>query len=215
VLIVAICLANGIAIGMHNSSMAQYLIYGLKAPELASLLMPIIYIGAFAAGMLAKPLARFDKLRMAKIAFVILAAGLALRFFTGDAFLPAVIAGELAVGIGSGLFNVYVIAMLMDTSEYGYKKTKVRNDGLIMSTMSFQTKIGQGIGIALMGFWLELGGYVSGAAEQPQSAADALFNIHLAPFLVVAVLSFILLHFYKLDDKAMAEIMKEEEDEAL
>jgi GPH family glycoside/pentoside/hexuronide:cation symporter len=210
-LVALVCLINGIAIGVHNSSLAQYLIFGLKKPELASMLMPVIYVGALAAGILAKPLARFDKVKMCKIAFLIIIAGILVRFITRDAFLPLMIGGELAVGIGSGLFNVYVIAMLFDCAEFGYNKTKVRNDGLIISSMTFQLKIGQGLGGALLGFWLEFGGYVGGAEVQSDSAVSALFNSHLLPFLIVAAISFVLLYFYKLNDKRMETIVQENE----
>jgi GPH family glycoside/pentoside/hexuronide:cation symporter len=209
-LIALICLINGIALGMHNTSLAQYIVFGLKNPEISSLIMPVIYVGAFLAGLLAKPLARLDKVRMSKIAFVIVIVGVLVRLVTSDAFLPLIIGGEFAIGLGSGLFNVYVIAMLFDTTEYGYRKTGVKNDALIMSSMTFQLKIGQGVGAALMGFWLELSGYISTAAEQPESAVKALFDVNLIPLLGIAVVSFILMHFYKLTDNKMTEMIGEE-----
>ncbi|MDR1619158.1 MAG: glycoside-pentoside-hexuronide (GPH):cation symporter [Clostridiales bacterium] len=208
-LVALICLINGIALGMHNSSLAQYIVFGLKNPEISSLIMPIIYVGAFLAGLLAKPLARLDKVRMTKISFIIVLVGILLRLITKDAFLPLMIGGEFAIGLGSGLFNVYMVAMLFDTAEYGYRKTGVQNNALIMSSMTFQLKIGQGVGAALMGFWLELGGYISTATEQPESAVKALFDVNLIPFLAVAIISFILMYFYKLSDSRMTKIMDE------
>jgi Na+/melibiose symporter-like transporter len=205
-----IVITTGIATAMHQSALAQYLIYGLKAPELASALMPLLYVGAFVAALLAKPLARFDKLRMTKLSFVVVAFGLGLRFFTKDATMPIVIIGEVILGLGAGLFSVYVLTLLMDTIEYGYLKNGTRNDGLIMSTLSFQQKIGQGVGISIMGFWLAASGYVSGSPEQSEAVAKALFNIHLLPLFITSILSLIILQFfYKLDAKTVEGIISD------
>jgi Na+/melibiose symporter-like transporter len=60
-----------------------------------------------------------------------------------------------------------------------------------------------------MGYWLEFSGYIGGAEEQPRSASDALFNIHLLPFLIAAAVAFLILQFYKLDRKTMEKIIGE------
>ncbi|MDR1272633.1 MAG: glycoside-pentoside-hexuronide (GPH):cation symporter [Clostridiales Family XIII bacterium] len=213
-LLAAVLVIMLVTMSMHQSSLAQYLIYGLKRPELASVLMPLLYAGSFLTAILAKSLARFDKLRVVKFAIAGILIGVALRFFTGDTSLPIVIGGEFLIGFGGGFFSVYLPPLLMDTVEYGYSRFKVRNYGLIMSGMTVFQKIGQGVGIALTGYWLEFGGYVSGAAEQSEAVAKTLFNAHLLPFLVTPLIALALLHFYKLDMKTMEAILAQNEKDA-
>ncbi len=59
-------------------------------------------------------------------------------------------------------------AMVSDTIDYGEWKTGYRTEGLVNSACSFGYKIGNGIGSALLGWILELGGYVGQAAAQSQ-----------------------------------------------
>ncbi|MDR1271511.1 MAG: glycoside-pentoside-hexuronide (GPH):cation symporter [Clostridiales Family XIII bacterium] len=211
ILLSAVFMVILVTMSMHQSSLAQYLIYGLKMPELASVLMPLIYVGSFLAAILAKSFARFDKLRVVKFALVGMLLGIVLRFFTGDASLPIVIGGEFLIGLGSGFFSVYFPPLLMDTVEYGYSRFKVRNFGLVMSAMTVFQKIGQGVGVAFTGYWLEFGGYVSGAAEQSEAVAKTLFNVHLLPFMAAPLLALALMHFYKLDMKTMEAILAQNE----
>ncbi|MDR1272630.1 MAG: glycoside-pentoside-hexuronide (GPH):cation symporter [Clostridiales Family XIII bacterium] len=200
-----------VAMSVHQSALAQYLIYGLKMPDLASVLIPLFYVGAFLAAILAKSFARFDKLKVIKFAVVGILAGDALRLLTGDSSVPIVIGGEFLIGLGAGFFSVYLPPLLIDTVEYGFFKFKVRNYGLVMSAMTVFQKIAQGVGIALTGYWLEFGGYVSGAVEQSESVAKTLFDAHLLPFAIAPLLGLFLLHFYKLDMKTMEGILVENE----
>ena len=62
------------------------------------------------------------------------------------------------------------MAMVSDTIDYGEWKTGCRTEGLVNSACSFGYKIGNGIGSALLGLILEIGGYVGTAAVQTESA---------------------------------------------
>lgn len=77
---------------------------------------------------------------------------------------------------------------------------------MIMSSLTFQTKIGQGLGSAVMGIWLELAGYVQQQAVQSESAVRAIRDVHLIPYLIIALVSFALLHFYPLSSRKMSEL---------
>ncbi|MES9686688.1 glycoside-pentoside-hexuronide (GPH):cation symporter, partial [Bacillus sp. JJ353] len=61
------------------------------------------------------------------------------------------------------------IALLADTIEYGEWKTGIRTEGLATSGGMFADKLGNGLGTAIVGWTLALGGYVAGAAEQSES----------------------------------------------
>ena len=47
-------------------------------------------------------------------------------------------------------------------------------------------------------------------AVQPESAVHAMRDIHLIPYLIIALVSFALLHFYPLSSRKMAELTKED-----
>lgn len=205
-LIAAICVVNGLASGMHTASLVHYVSYVLGNAELASSLMFVIYGGIFFASVCGKFLARFDKLRICKITFLVTATGLLVRLLTGDGNLAVMLMAEAIVGLGGGLFTVYSIPLLIDCAEYGYRTTGVRSDGMIMSSLTFQTKIGQGLGSAVMGIWLELAGYVQQQAVQSESAVRAIRDVHLIPYLIIALVSFALLHFYPLSSRKMSEL---------
>lgn len=209
-LIAAICVVNGLASGMHTASMVHYVTYVLGNAGLASNLMFVIYGGIFLASISGKFLARFDKLLICKITFLVAAAGLLVRLISGDGNLTVMLVAEAAIGLGGGLFTVYSIPLLIDCAEYGYRTTGTRSDGMIMSSLTFQTKIGQGLGTAVMGIWLELAGYMETQAVQPESAVHAMRDIHLIPYLIIALVSFALLHFYPLSSRKMAELTKED-----
>ena len=65
-------------------------------------------------------------------------------------------------------------AMVSDTIDYGEWKTGYRTEGLVNSACSFGYKIGNGIGSALLGVILEVGGYVGNAAAQTASALTSI-----------------------------------------
>ena len=55
-------------------------------------------------------------------------------------------------------------AMVSDTIDYGEWKTGYRTEGLVNSACSFGYKIGNGVGSALLGLILEVGGYANSGA---------------------------------------------------
>ena len=91
--------------------------------------------------------------------------------------------------------------MISDSLEYGEWKTGVRAEGLTFSAQSFSEKVGAGLGGALLGGILALGGYVGGAAEQSASAIMAMkiAFIYAQAGLMVIVLA--MLYFYHLDEE--------------
>ena len=72
--------------------------------------------------------------------------------------------------IGNACGGATMWAMVSDTIDYGEWKTGVRTEGLVNSACSFGYKIGNGLGSALLGLILEIGGYVGEAAVQSASA---------------------------------------------
>ncbi|MBN2910020.1 MFS transporter [Polycladomyces sp. WAk] len=70
---------------------------------------------------------------------------------------------------------------------------------MVYSAGSFGTKVGTGLGSALIGWILALGGYVGGSATQTDSALLAIKALFIYIPLAIGVIQFVLLLFYKLD----------------
>lgn len=64
----------------------------------------------------------------------------------------------------------------------------------------------QGVGVALIGFGLQAGGFVSAASSQPDTAVKTISNLYFYPWLIGLVICIILLCFYKLDEKEVEKI---------
>ena len=90
-------------------------------------------------------------------------------------------------------------AMVSDTIDYGEWKTGVRTEGLVNSACSFGYKIGNGIGSALLGLILEIGGYVGEAAAQTASALMSIKVCFVWIPIVVYLTGLLIMKFYHLD----------------
>ena len=114
-------------------------------------------------------------------------------------------------GIGLGAAGGMAFGMVADTIEYGEWKTGVKTVGMGNAAISAAQKLGLGIGQAAMGWILAAGGYVNAAATQSDSAKAAIsFMYNWLPVILI-VLCFVIMLFYKLD-KEMPQILKDLEE---
>lgn len=90
-------------------------------------------------------------------------------------------------------------AMVSDTIDYGEWKTGYRTEGLVNSACSFGYKIGNGVGSALLGLILEIGGYVGEAAVQTASALTSIRICFVWIPIAVYVICLIIMMFWHLD----------------
>lgn len=107
--------------------------------------------------------------------------------------------GSACYGIGAGLITATIYSMVNDTVDYGEWKTNVRTPGLANSSVSFGMKVGTGLGGAMMGWLLSLGGYVGTASVQSESAIQMITFLNIHAHTILGVLMFIIILFYKLD----------------
>ncbi|MDE5414480.1 MFS transporter [Alkalihalobacterium chitinilyticum] len=113
--------------------------------------------------------------------------------------LTTFLIGTVIAGLGAMPAIALVFAMINDTIEYGEYKTGLRTEGLVNSGASFGIKIGTGIGLALIGWLLGIGGYLGGAAEQPALAIHMILALNIYIPLALAVVQIILLLMFKID----------------
>ncbi len=110
-----------------------------------------------------------------------------------------VIIGSALKGAGSSAIFGLIYAMFGDTVDYGEWRFGKRAEGLTFSAGSFSEKIGSGLGVVILGFVLNMGGYVGGRTVQTVTAMNAISFVFVFLPLLIDVFCIILLSFYKLD----------------
>ena len=166
--------------------------------------------GMFFIAMLVK---RFGKRNVFAIGLVFDIIGMLVLNFSGGS-LAIIIVSSVIRGIGNACGGATMWAMVSDTIDYGEWKTGYRTEGLVNSACSFGYKIGNGVGSALLGLILEVGGY---AGEKAVQSASALFSIEICFVwipIVVYILGLIIMKFYHLDrefDGIIADLKKRAE----
>ena len=87
-------------------------------------------------------------------------------------------------------------ALIADVSTYTEYKDGVKMDGMMFSCSSMGIKVGSGLGVAISGFLLNLGGYVGTADEQTQAALNMInFTYLIVPAITIAVVVWLLYEF--------------------
>lgn len=88
-----------------------------------------------------------------------------------------------------------------DIVEYLEQQLGQRYEGLVTSVSSIGSKVGTGLGSAILGWGLEVGGYDGALIQQAQSAKDAeTFLLFIVPTLA-SVVCFIAMWFWDIDKK--------------
>ena len=105
-------------------------------------------------------------------------------------------------------FNTAIYAIIPDCVEYGEWKTGYRTEGLANSAASFGYKVGNGLGSAVLGWILAIGGYMAQSATQSSSAIFSIRLVYVIVPIVIYALVLIILKFYNLD-KEFDEIVSD------
>lgn len=193
-------LSTGISSAL-NIYYAQYILHNPALVGSLALagLVPLI-IGIVLSAPLIK---RIGKRNTILIGTILTVAGSLLIFVNPENFMIIMVSTVIktlgvapAVATGS--------ALLADTVEYGEWKTGARTEGLIFSGASLASKIGSGLGGAVVGWALSMGGYVGGLETQSESAIGVIKALFIVVPLVLAVLQIGLMLLYTLDKKLPA-----------
>lgn len=130
--------------------------------------------------------------------------------FLAPAGLPWLgLVGIFLTLLSSAAISILVWALIADTVEYGEWKTGVRSEGANLALLTATRRMGMAFGGGLAAFALALGGYVSGVAQQPDSA---VWGIRAAAGLLPGALILVavgVMHWYRLTDKRHAELVAE------
>ena len=164
-------------------------------------------VGMFFIAMLVK---KFGKRNVFALGLILDIVGMLLLNFSNGA-MNLIIVSSVIRGIGNACGGATMWAMVSDTIDYGEWKTGYRTEGLVNSACSFGYKIGNGIGSALLGLILEIGGYVGEAAVQSASALVSIKICFVWIPIEVYVCGLIIMKFWKLDkefDGIIADLKK-------
>ena len=93
--------------------------------------------------------------------------------------VPLMMAFTALAALGQGPWQGDMNAVIASCSEYTYLTQGKRVDGTMYSCTSLGVKIGGGIGTAVVGWLLELSGYVGTNPVQPQSALNMMQFMYL------------------------------------
>lgn len=127
-----------------------------------------------AAAIVPRAVERFGKKRTYVASGVVAAAaGIGLGVAPGST--PAVGLTLFGIyGLGLGVINTVIFALQADTVDYGKWYSGVRAEGSNYAVLSFMRKAGQGVGGAAAAYTIGVGGYISGAAAQTDSAVTSI-----------------------------------------
>lgn len=104
-------------------------------------------------------------------------------------------------------FVAAIFTFASDIIDYLELKTGERYEGLVTSVSSISSKVGTGLGSAILGWGLAAGGYDGALATQAQSALNAeTFLLFIVPTIASAV-CFLCMWFWDIDGK-IAEMKK-------
>lgn len=201
-----------ITTAIQGQTSIYYMTYYMKKPELISIVnsMQLLMI----VSMVFAPFAvkKIGKRNTILIGSIVSIGGYIVAIVGGNAHsVPGLLSGLLISGLGMGVGAGLIFAMMADTVDYGEWRSGVRAQGLLYSASSFGVKVGMGIGGALGGLILSMGGYVAKSDVQSSSALAAIsFNYLWAP-IIGQVIMIILLLFYRLD-KIQPAMLRELEE---
>ncbi|MGG1676658.1 MFS transporter [Neobacillus sp. NRS-1170] len=184
---------------------AQYVFHNKDLVGLLTIvkLVPVL-IGIFLSAPLFK---KFGKRNVARAGLVLAVIGSIIMLINPNS-LNFIIVGAACRGLGYSAIAASAYAMFADTIEYGEWKTGLRTEGLTYSATSFGSKVGAGIGAALIGWVLAWGGYAGNQAVQSDAAITSIKTLYIYIPLALTSIQIILLSFYKLD-KEFPQILRD------
>lgn len=160
-------------------------------------MVPMIFILGFTP-MLVK---KFGTMRKVNIWGYILSvvAGVLFVFAAVQKNIPLLMFAACIRTIGvsplTGTFN----ALIASVADYSWRKEGVRVEGAMFSCSSIGVKVGGGIGSALTGLMLGMGGFDGTAAVQSTGAVNMIFFMYTIVPLITAIGVIVLLYFLKVE----------------
>jgi len=185
---------------MQTQTTVYFWKYNMKRPDLISIVMGVSVVSLITLAISSLISKRIGKRNTMITGSSIMIVGYITALFGSNIHsIPLILSGLIINSLGLGLSMSMSFAMIADTVDYGEWKSGVRAQGLLSAAVSFGAKVGMGVGGALSAAMLSFGNYVPDAKHQAHSALIAIKVNYLWAPLISAVLSIIIMQFYKLD----------------
>lgn len=159
-------------------------------------LIPVV-LGFVAVGPMIK---KFGLAKTARIALLLGAIAAIIRCFMPYSFTAALVLGGVATFATIPLMAVGGV-LVNNTVEYGEWLSGKRLVGMVNSANSFGVKIGNGLGIALIGWILAFGKYDGTLATQSDSAITSILVLTVYLPVLLFIGCYLMLRKYDLDEK--------------
>jgi len=167
--------------------------------------MLALIVGVMFTGKLSE---RFDKRNLLIGLSALNCATMACMFFVPPDEFGLMMILNVAGSLFAGPTAPLVWAMYADVADYGAWKFGERTTGLVFSASMFAQKFGLTIGAGFSGWLLAAFGYEANVAQSEASLLGIRLLFTFIPA-GIAVLNIVVLLFYDLDDRKVAEIEQE------
>lgn len=185
-----------------------YAAYWLNNEEAVGIISIVNVLPMIVTMLLSTYISRvMSKRNMSIMAAVISMVGLVIQAINPGS-LVTVLAGCAVRGIGTGLLSAISWVMMAEVVDYGEWKTGVRSEGLVFSAISFGQKVGAGLGSAMLGWALAIGGFDAAAAVQTESAKNSILAVFTYIPFVLQIIILILSVLYTVE-KQMPQIRED------
>lgn len=187
-------------------------VYNFTQSAMASAYMSIWLASNIIGVLLAKPVSqRIGKKKTFMLSAVISAILSFALYFLQPEHVIILFVLNVFIGITAGIVLPLIWSMYADISDYSEWKNGRRATGLIFSSSSMSQKFGWTLGGAISGWLLAAFGYQANMEQSDESILGIrlMFSIIAG---VGALLAFIFMYFYPLDEKYMEKIEVELEE---
>ena len=199
-LLLVVDFMNSLITTVSNSGTMHYLKYQMHNTDLMPTVSVLSYLSVVVIVAIPMINKRVDKRGIFVVGIVVSIVGrliIALLPHSVPMLYVGMAINGLSLGCGLGL----IYSMVADCIDYGEYRTGGRSQGVTYSLSSMLESIATGLGGALVGAVLKLGGYVGDAPEQTASAMVAIRSVFLYLPIAFNVIILIVLAFYNLDRK--------------
>lgn len=202
IIILGLYLVNYIYSGITQGSAIYFMTYYMNDPALLGTfslfqLVPVMIILALTP-LLVKKLGSMWKVNLYARVITLLMGGV---FIIGalNRNLPVMLFATFFRNMAGGPLTGTLNALVAETSDYTWRTQKVRIDGVMFSCSSIGVKLGGGIGSAVVGWLLALGGFDGTAAVQTSGAVQMIFFMYAVISLIFGVVMAILVYLMKVE----------------
>ena len=183
--------------------------YSFSHMALSSAYMSIWLATNIIGVILAKPIsARLGKKKTFAWSAILSAIFSVLLFFIQPHQLGLIFLSNILIGVSAGIVLPLAWSMYADIADYSEWKSGRRATGLIFSSSSMSQKFGWTLGGAITGWLLAAFGFEANAIQ----SEEALLGIRLMISVIAgvgALVSFLFISFYKLDEAFMSKVAGE------